>query len=347
MRNMGRLGESTLEEMEKQTQREVQQRSGVDSPMLPRLTASLAAPARTAARDERLLAVPGRDYVMQPACISVSRLSAQVEQQASPSALGGVGFSHFDDSQSAWRSYLNRTARSAAFAFVDLYSEEEVAAPEAQPSPRGARKQHNPFFQESGLPAPPLPAGAGPTVSPRSPRTKGERSGSVWEQEVKGEGARLAVTTLQGRAAEKLLLAGPRVAPLAALLPCEIQLQQLAREGRCFHVLLLVEEEKQLVMQQEGRKYVSSDLCALRSRCLLSRRTSGATRWRASPRGCGWRSRAVRRCSGCSRAPSTPVPAACGCGARPGVVGRRAAAPFCSSIWWRRIPSCTARPAQN
>ncbi len=259
MKKMGRLGESTLLDLENQTQREVQQRSVVDSPMLPRVTAQRLA-AAGAPRDDRVLEPPAAGFAMLPATISVSRLMAQTEQQASPSALGGVGFSLFDEQHPAWRAYASRTARASAFAFVDLYSEEEASEP-LSPTERGrvgsgssnggsgsggTGKRMNPFFQESGPPPPPLPSGS------RSPRADGpkspryERSGSVWEEEVQGEAKRLVVTSVMPRAVERVFLGQPRVLPHSCLLAVEIQLQQLAHEGKCFHVLLLMEDVKQL-----------------------------------------------------------------------------------------------------
>jgi hypothetical protein len=112
---MGKLWVGTLNELEKQTAREVNQRP-FDSPMLPRVTASRLLDVR----DANLLDSPTWDsYNVAPSTITPSRLLAQTEQQSNPTSLGGVGqFTFFDATHPAWIAYVARTRVCFVFVFV-------------------------------------------------------------------------------------------------------------------------------------------------------------------------------------------------------------------------------------
>ena len=245
MKTMGKLGESTLREMESQTAREVQSRAAADSPMLPRLTASRVGPslALPSSSSESLLGPP--DGPLAPACLTSSRLAAQIELQSSGAEPGGLGlFALASSEHPAWTTFLNRTKRAANFTMADFYADSVpgLAAP-AAPSVTVSPRSPNPFFQETGPHhSPPPPAAAAAAVQGRTPR--GERSASVWEQEVQGEAVRLVVCCVQAKAAEKMMQSRPRMLPHTSLLTVEIQLQQLAREGKCFHVVAAMEDVK-------------------------------------------------------------------------------------------------------
>lgn len=208
MRGLGAVGERVLEETELAPR--------ASSPLLPRPGAA-AAPPRALGR------VPATwtHHVLAPVTISAAALWAHTEQQRAAPSQGGLGmWSRLLPSSPAFQQMLEHARRKEVLPLLDLYAEQrDAGAADEPPTPRRLSL---------------------------ALQARGGRSGTVWERTVISADRPCVVGALGlARPRDVLLLMDhvtwPCVLPATALVPVEVQLQQLALSA-LFHVALWVDD---------------------------------------------------------------------------------------------------------
>ena len=228
--------------------------SSMASPVLPRHVANMVQ-TRGKQQEDVLQAPDWRRYTITPESIGTERLAAQMAMQ-------GAGlYSVWDLQHPSFGIYQRQTNRLNHFAFIDLFV---TAAPAMVHSETQESLQESPrrYVQEMGpsLPPPRSPRGESgrsrSIVSARSPRgekhsnsiasPRSDRSGSVFEAAVQAEKVPLVLCAVTPKQIQLLMDSKPPVCSHMCLQTTEIQLSLLAREGKCFHILLLIEDTKSL-----------------------------------------------------------------------------------------------------